>query len=1035
MGGVALNPGVVRAFREVLDLPGLVVPERPTIMGALGAALWGRERPAELVRPDPDLLRRAAAARKANEAPRAALVQPGDRFAARHLDFDPDQLAPLPENGVVDVYMGIDVGSISTNLAVVDASGRLLAKRYLRTASRPIAAVMEGLAGIGAEIGARVRVRGVGTTGSGRYMTADFFGADIVKNEITAQARAAAFIDPTVDTIFEIGGQDSKFVSLENGVIRDFEMNKACAAGTGSFLEEQAEKLGVAIREEFAARALRAPSPCRLGERCTVFMENSLMAGLTAGADMDDLLAGLAYSIVENYLHRVVGAKKVGRNIFFQGGTAFNKAVVAAFEKHLGRTVTVPPNHDVTGAIGMALIARDHMAARGGEVSRFKGFDAARLAYSQESFSCRGCENRCEINRITIANEEGQLTYGGRCERYEVDRSSRAGEGLPDLFAFRASALRAAHEERAAALAVTGRPARRGRLGLPLVFFQHELLPFFSTLLWELGFEVRLSPATSRRIVDLGVERTLADTCFPVKAALGHVRWLLEEENVPVFVPSLVDLAAPGESFAASLACPLTQSFPYQARVAFPDARIPAPALNRRLGRRAMAAALAECLARFGVGRAEAARALDRAEAAQAGFARTLQERGRQVLAGLDRRALAVIGRPYNAFDPGLNLDLPRKAAALGTLAIPQDMLPLPDVSGDWGDMYWRSGQRMLAASRAVREHPLLYPLGIGSFSCGPDAFIQKFLEQELAGLPSLFLEIDEHSADAGAITRLEAFLDSVDGQIAAAARAPRPPAAPERRTAPRFGANGRRMVYVPRMSDHAFGLEAAFKACGVEAAVMAETDPQAVALARSYISGKECYPFAVTSGDMLRKVGESGFDPGRAAFFMPSGTGPCRFGQYNLAQRLVLNAAGYPDVPIFAPMQSAQLYRDLGLVSRTSRGAPGWGVGLRPAHQVPARAAARGQGPAAADAAYAGPRSGCAPRSWRGPEAGAVRVLAEARRTLRGSRRTRAAAPHRHRGRDLRALQPSPTRTGAAHTRPRAARRGWRPSTSGSTT
>ena len=205
---------------------------------------------------------------------------------------------------------------------------------------------------------------GVGTTGSGRYMIADYVGADIVKNEITAQATAAAFIDKTVDTIFEIGGQDSKYISLKDGIVVDFEMNKACAAGTGSFLEEQAEKLNISIKGEFEQCALSAKNPCRLGERCTVFMENSLMSNLQKGVDKDDLLAGLAYSIVQNYINRVVAGKTIGENIFFQGGVAFNKSVVAAFEKYLGKKITVPPHHEVTGAIGMALIAMRHMKNR-----------------------------------------------------------------------------------------------------------------------------------------------------------------------------------------------------------------------------------------------------------------------------------------------------------------------------------------------------------------------------------------------------------------------------------------------------------------------------------------------------------------------------------------------------------------------------------------------------------------------------------------------------------------------------------------------
>ncbi|NIS62530.1 MAG: CoA activase, partial [Proteobacteria bacterium] len=244
---------------------------------------------------------------------------------------------------------GLDVGSISTNLVVIDEDENVLAKRYLMTGGRPIEAVRRGLKEIGDEIGDRVCISGCGTTGSGRYLTADFVGADIVRNEITAQATAAAHIDSQVDTIFEIGGQDSKYISLENGVVVDFEMNKVCAAGTGSFLEEQAEKLDISIKEEFGTLALQARHPTRMGERCTVFIESDLVHHQQRAARTDDLVAGLSYSIVQNYLNRVVGEKRVGDRIFFQGGTAFNKGVVAAFERWLGKDIVVPENHDVTG--------------------------------------------------------------------------------------------------------------------------------------------------------------------------------------------------------------------------------------------------------------------------------------------------------------------------------------------------------------------------------------------------------------------------------------------------------------------------------------------------------------------------------------------------------------------------------------------------------------------------------------------------------------------------------------------------------------
>ncbi len=256
------------------------------------------------------------------------------------------------------------------------------------TAGRPIEAVRTGLQEIGEEIGERVEIEEWERPAPGRYLTADFVGADLVRNEITAQATAAIHIDSTVDTIFEIGGQDSKYISIDNGVVIDFEMNKVCAAGTGSFLEEQAEKLDISIKGEFGALALSAKEPARMGERCTVFIESDLVHHQQRGAKKDDLVAGLSYSIVQNYLNRVVGDRRIGNRIFFQGGTAFNQGVVAAFENVLDKKITVPENHDVTGAIGVAILA---MEERIWEGSTFKGFDLSQRRYEHSSFECKGC--------------------------------------------------------------------------------------------------------------------------------------------------------------------------------------------------------------------------------------------------------------------------------------------------------------------------------------------------------------------------------------------------------------------------------------------------------------------------------------------------------------------------------------------------------------------------------------------------------------------------------------------------------------------
>ncbi|MBI5640907.1 MAG: CoA protein activase [Nitrospirae bacterium] len=935
-GGVAANSGMIRAFKEVLGLEELFVPAEYALMGAIGAALKdinsGRAQHV-----DPAKLEAFIHSDRPLEKGHIPLLGSGDLFLERHsvkrqkteIDAISQQSrsSAHPSSQKTEGYLGVDIGSISTNLVVLDEDCRLITKRYLMTAGRPIEAVKQGLEEIALELGDSIEIIGVGTTGSGRYMIADYIGADIVKNEITAQATAAAFIDKDVDTIFEIGGQDSKYISLKNGVIIDFEMNKACAAGTGSFLEEQAEKLAISIKGEFEKLAFGSENPCRLGERCTVFMENSLMANLQRGSDREDLLAGLAYSIVQNYINRVVVKRRIGDKIFFQGGVAFNKSVVAAFEKYLGKQITVPPDHDVTGAIGMALIARRHMAERGPNAETgFKGFGLAKRSYEISSFECKGCPNICEINRVKIEGEKGHLFYGGRCEKYDV-RKNKTDNGIPDLFALRDDLLWKDHLKYRDSCTLKNnadqprvRPAKTPRIGIPYIFYFQDFLPFWSTLLWELGFDVEVSPKTDRTIVDLGQESVLAETCFPVKTAHGHIRHLIEKGVDAVFAPSFVDLNRPEDRFEKGFACPYTQTIPYSARIAFRGSLLLSPVIDLKRGNEYLVAELKRAFRPFGIKTSGIRIAIQKAELAQNAFIREIREKGTSVLAGLKERALVIAGRAYNSFDRGMNLGIPQKLADLGVLSIPMDFLPLADadIHEDWPNMYWRAGQKILSAAKIIRSNPLLYAVYIGSFSCGPDSFIMKFFEEEMAGKPYLHLEIDAHTADAGAVTRCEAFLDSIEnsrGLIPGTSRDKKGFHLHQAATL-KTGQSSRK-VFIPLMSDHAFALAAAFEHCGIEAEVLPESSKEAVDIGKKYVSGKECYPCAVTTGDMVRKIMEPGVVPSRTAFFMPSGSGPCRFGQYNVFHRLVLKELGLEDVPVLSPNQDEHFYRQLGDIGR----------------------------------------------------------------------------------------------------------------------
>ncbi|MDH3604198.1 MAG: acyl-CoA dehydratase activase, partial [Candidatus Tectomicrobia bacterium] len=415
-GGVAYNGAVVEAFRTVFKLKvgELIVPEHHCIMAALGAAYTVMDEEQEgRVYPFHGFDPLEAAIQQRSEQRSLPVLE---RITTNGVSEDS---LLYDRNGPVPVYLGVDVGSISTCLALVDENDDVLAHRYLMTSGNPLEAVRKGLLSLEEVARSRVEVKGVGATGSGRELTGLFIGADTIRNEITAQARAAAAIDQDVDTIIEIGGQDSKYIRMDRGAVVDFAMNNACAAGTGSFLEEQADKLEISIANDFARLAFESPAPACLGERCTVFMESDLVHHQQRGASLPDLTAGLAYSIVHNYMNRVVNGREIGKSILFQGGVASNASVAAAFKQVLGKPITVPQHNRVTGAIGAAILARETMERHGnGHVSKFHGFDLAHMNHEAEMFVCKACANVCEVKKVTI-QDRPPIYYGARCDKFD----------------------------------------------------------------------------------------------------------------------------------------------------------------------------------------------------------------------------------------------------------------------------------------------------------------------------------------------------------------------------------------------------------------------------------------------------------------------------------------------------------------------------------------------------------------------------------------------------------------------------------------
>lgn len=931
VGGVAANAGVANAFRSVLglDANSLFVPENFSLTGAFGAALFllsgqgqlvpyvglsafraGIHRqeavktlpPLNLYQPPPECRGPQKARETARPLPPLRSSDAASTGPAE--DSDPDSITSnvcLPLEGPTPLYLGIDIGSISTNIVLIDENRQVVAKYYLMTASRPIEAVRAGFRDIRERYGERALVRAAAATGSGRHLIGDLINADVVVNEITAHATAATFVCPEVDTIFEIGGQDSKYVRLEKGLVRDFTMNKACAAGTGSFLEEQAEKLGISIKRDFARLALAAEHPVDCGEQCTVFIDSEVVRHQQRGAPVSDIAAGLAYSIATNYLHRVVEKRPVGRRILFQGGVAFNTAVQAAFGQLTGKPVEVPPHNEVMGAFGCCLIAQRKTQEQPDFVTSFAGFDVLEQGYRQEFFQCNFCANQCEISKILVEGRR-PLFYGGRCERYERHGARRqAGSaGLRDFFAEREQLLMAAcpPEEKA---------GTRGIIGYPRILTFYEYLPFFQTFFTVLGFELLLSPPTNTEIIRLGVSGVASPTCFPTKVAHGHAAWMkaaaLDGRAKAILVPSLRETLPTAGTHPYANHCSYIQFIPDLVNEAFGleavGIRLIRPALHFRLGRDQVFEEMAAAAISLGVtDKEEIRKACDAAWEAQTRFRAARYVLGREALAGLgpNDKAVVLVGKAHNIHDPGTNMNLARILRDRGVQTIPGDLLDpfhSPEVGTAWPNMTLAMGQRTLTAAELIRKDPRLNAVYLANFGCVNDSMYPRFFGREMGDKPFLLLEIDEHSAEAGVITRCEAFLDAVANFDSAR------PIEPRRLRRIPYDPDSGRVLYLPHAANGMVVWAAALRAHGINARVLPPPDSRSLAWGRRCLDGKECLPCTLMTGDMLRQIKDNGEDPDKVAFFMPGSCGSCRYDLFNTLQRIVFDDLGLQNVAL----------------------------------------------------------------------------------------------------------------------------------------
>ena len=765
IGGLATNELQVKAFRD--HFPELIVPKHVTSVGAIGVALQAKELG---ITNRPNL----SALKSMTEKGTFTFVG-APRLQLDKTDFPADnQVKTLPKaSGKMPVFLGIDIGSTTTKYALLNQDREIIDKEYRQTMGKPSEVTQNLLSIVRDRLGKTIDIKGVATTGSGRMVVGDFLNADLIIDEITAHARGAVEIDPLIDTIFEIGGQDSKYISISNTHPLDFDMNKVCAAGTGSFLHELASKNGINIVEEFQEIALSSTSPIKLTERCTVFMESDLVSYAQNGAKKNDLIGGLCYAIVYNYLHRVVGNKKIGNRIMFLGGPSLNKAIVAAFEAVLGKAILIPKHREVLGAYGAAISAQEMMEKKNIQLSSSRGLGEAiddRLDYRETI--CHAdlqCHNECKLK---IYNFSGRKSiWGGECGRYEI--RGHYGEKKEDYFKVRdalwerhleglyydlGDVKKGTQEDSRAIFQIDGRPT----VGMQRAFYNHQIALFWASFFDEIGMRVVLTPKTNDRISKLGIESMTTETCYPVKVSHGHVIDLLGKTRF-LFLPNMIDLPSQDEN-KNSLYCPLVQGNQYMLKTAlgFKDSEVLNPTVHLRYNPDLLSAELHKQIGKtLRLSLSKVRRALDVAFGRQRDFENEMYKKGAEIITSLENHQplVVVTGRPYNLYDEKLNLRVGQNLSKIGLTALPMDFLDISDIDlSDFPNMYWAYGAVVLKAAKLIKTMPHFFGLHLTNFSCGPDSFNEHFYKYIMGDKPYLILELDEHTAVAGLMTRLEAF-------------------------------------------------------------------------------------------------------------------------------------------------------------------------------------------------------------------------------------------------------------------------------------
>lgn len=935
-GPLTFNRTLVRVFAERLELTkeDIILPERPEIIIAYGAALSLGSMFAEDDRKflAGELAERLREKGKKQEVRQESAGQPfftseqeREAFLERHR-MPENTPAALQKGQTIRAYLGIDSGSTTTKFVLMDEEEQILDSFYAPNEGEPLQVARDALIAIRnryREAGAKLEIIAVGTTGYGELLFAKAFDTECHVVETVAHARAAKKYVGDASFILDIGGQDMKAIWLDRGVITNIVVNEACSSGCGSFLENFASTLHIPV-EEIAQAAFASKNPAELGSRCTVFMNSSIITEQRNGRLPEDIMAGLCRSIIENVFTKVIrisNLDSLGNKIVVQGGTFQNDAVLRAMEQYIGMDVVRAPYSGLMGAIGAALITKERFQNGDGKQT-FIGLDALDdFSYTQEANSpCPFCANHCKRTIVRFSNGQFWIT-NNRCERGEVlgdPKDQRVHDQLkekkkkkdqtPNLFRTREALLMREYPYPEI------EPEKGITIGIPRVLSFWETMPFWTVFWKSLGFTVKISPDSTRKIYEDGLSAVTSDTvCFPAKLVHGHLRSLAKSGVDRIFMPSVTTVASENTEETSQSMCAVVKGYPIVVRNSDnPEKRweIPfdAPLFHWYTTEdrdRQMTVWMKE---QFDISPEHTKEALRAADQAQESFHSELLKEGSRVCAEVKEKgtyAVVLASRPYQN-DALVNHDLPEMFTKLGIPVLTADSVPgadRVDMSRSRLDVVNNYHARMLSTAILAAETEYLEYVQIVSFGCGHDAYLSDEiirLMKEISGKTPLILKVDESDIQGPLRIRVRSFTETVamrrDGQKKLSVHELGDP------YPVKFEKESKKekVVLVPNTS-HAFSriMAAAFARQGIKAEPLELGREEAIRLGKQYVHNDICFPAQIVIGEALAALRSGKYDDKEVAIGMGKYIGDCRLTHYSALLRKALDDAGYAHVPI----------------------------------------------------------------------------------------------------------------------------------------